>query len=163
MTFTDAQLDALIACEKQVKEAPRKEMKSERGYLRNDMALESPDGKHRFRVFMRQSEEFPENFSIGLDYFPGEDPGSFCMLRCNGKHGGTKVHAHHAVFHIHRSLAADINAGLKAERSIATTTAYGAYRDALAHFCKLVNVLEADTYFPGLNQALLFTDQPTAP
>ena len=51
---------------------------------RNDMTLKSTDGKHSFRAFLRQSEEFPENFSVGLVYQPGEEPGSFQLIRCNG-------------------------------------------------------------------------------
>ena len=87
-TFTDDELAALINCSKQVVEPPRKEMLLEGKMKRNDMALKSVDGKHAFRVFMRQSDEFSEDFSIGLVYLPNEEPGSFILLRCNGKHGG---------------------------------------------------------------------------
>jgi hypothetical protein len=37
-------------------------MKLERGSWRNDMRLKSVGGGHDFRVFMRKSEDFPENF-----------------------------------------------------------------------------------------------------
>ena len=68
MIYTDEDLLQLISCQKRISQPPRKEMRAEGGYLRNDMELESLDGKHAFRAFMRQSRQFPENFSVGLDY-----------------------------------------------------------------------------------------------
>jgi hypothetical protein len=65
-TFTDGELEALITCPKQVVDAPRREMRLDGKMKRNDMTLKSADGKLSFRVFMRQSDEFPENFSVGL-------------------------------------------------------------------------------------------------
>jgi hypothetical protein len=58
-TFTDEELGALITCPKQVVDAPRREMRLDGKMKRNDMTLKSADGKHSFRVFMRQSDEFP--------------------------------------------------------------------------------------------------------
>lgn len=120
------------------------------------MTLKSTDGKHSFRVFMRQSDEFPENFSIGLMCLPGEEPGSFQLVRCNGQHGGEKVHPHHALFHIHRTKADDINSGFLEPRSIEQTNAYASFREALAHFCAMVSLERPDDYFPGLSQTRLF-------
>lgn len=85
--YSQGDLDELIACPKRIIEPPRKEMKSERGSLRNDMQLESLDGKFGFAVFMRINERFPENFSVGLNVVPKNEPGSFCVLRYNGPHG----------------------------------------------------------------------------
>ena len=120
-TFTDEELTGLIACPKQVVDPPRREMRVDGKMKRNDMTLKSADGKQSFRVFIRQSEEFPENFSFGLIYLPGDEPGSFQLVRCNGQHGGEKVHPHHAVFHIHRSKADDINSGILEPQHIEQT------------------------------------------
>lgn len=155
-TFTDAELDALIGCAKRVLNPPRRQMLTVGLHERNDMTLESEDAQHRFQVFMRRSVPFPEDFSIGLDYLPGEEPGSFCLLRCNGQHGGSKAHPHHAYFHIHRSLAEDINTGMKAERQIQQTHEYASFRKALAYFLGRINFAEVDKHFPGLNQGELF-------
>ena len=155
-TFTDEELAGLVACSKQVVDPPRREMRVDGKMKRNDMTLKSEDGKHAFRVFMRQSEEFPENFSVGLMYFPGEDPGSFQLVRCNGQHGGEKVHPHHALFHIHRSKADDINAGILEPRNIEQTNAYASFREALSYFCGMIQLERPDDYFPGLSQARLF-------
>lgn len=157
-TFTDAELAALIACSKQVLNPPRREMRLEGKMKRNDMTLQSAEGKHSFRVFLRQSDEFPENFSIGLMYAPGEEPGSFQLIRYNGQHGGERVHPHHAVFHIHRSKADDINAGILEPRHIEQSTAYASFRQALAHFCAIIRLEKPDDYFPGLSQTLMFPE-----
>lgn len=118
-------------------------MRLEGKMKRNDMTLQSAEGRHSFRVFLRQSDEFPENFSIGLIYAPGEEPGSFQLIRYNGQHGGERVHPHHAVFHIHRSKADDINAGILEPRHIEQSTAYASFRQALAHFCAITELLQS--------------------
>ena len=158
MIYTDEDLSQLISCQKRISQPPRKEMRAEGGYLRNDMELESLDGKHAFRAFMRQSRQFPENFSVGIDYLPKDEPGSFCLMRCNGMHGGHKIHPHHLICHIHRSKAEDVNSRLLVERHIEPTGEYAAFRDALRYFLLAVSVQATDLsqYFPGLSQANLF-------
>ena len=118
MIYTDEDFTQLIACTKRITQGPRREMRVDGQMLRDEMEFESLDGKHSFRVFLRQSRQFNENFSIGIDYLPKDEPGSFCLLRCNGMHGGHKVHPHHLNCHIHRSKAEDVNAGLRVERHI---------------------------------------------
>jgi len=157
-TFTDDELASLIACPKEVVDPPRREMRLDGKMKRNDITLKSTDGKHLFRAFMRQSDEFVENFTVGLMYLPGEEPGSFQLVRFNGQHGGERIHPHHAVFHIHRSKADDINAGIMEPRQIEQTTAYASFREALVHFCATIELARPDDYFPGLSQTLLFPE-----
>jgi len=159
-TFTDEEIANLVNCPKQVDDPPKREMRLENKSRRNDMSLRSADGKHAFRVFMRQSDDFPENFSIGLMYSPNEEPGSFQLLRCNGQHGGERVHPHHAVFHIHRTKADDINAGNLEPRQIEQSPAYASFEEALAHFCLLTNLQNPDQHFPGIAQLLLNLSRP---
>ena len=161
-TFTDQELAGLVSCTKKVEEKPAQAMRTDKKMRRNEMTLLSQEGQHRFSVFLRQSTEFPEDFSVGMDYLPNEEPGRFITLRCNGQHGGTLAHPHHAYFHIHRTLAADINAGIKDARQIEITTAYASFDEALFHFCRLVGLTDADieTCFPGLAQRRLFPDTP---
>jgi len=158
MIYMDDELTRLIGCEKRITQTPKREMRTEGQMQRNEMELESLEGKHAFRVFMRQSLQFAENFSIGMDYLPKDEPGSFCLLRCNGRHGGHKVHPHHLHCHIHHSRAEDINAGLRVERHIEPTTEYAAFRDALRYFLLRVNVQTPDLaqYFPGIAQPDMF-------
>ena len=68
------------------------------------------------------------------------------------------MHPHHLTFHIHRSKAEDVNAGLRVERHIEATREYAAFRDALRYFVMVVNIQAADLlqYFPGIAQEDLF-------
>lgn len=141
---------------KQVVEPPRREMRVDRLMKRNDMTLRSADERHVFSAFLRQSDVFAENFSIGLVYHPREEPGSFTLLRCNGQHGGERVHPHHAFYHIHKITAADLNAGILEPKRIEQTNAYASFRQALQYFCGLVAMQDAENYFPGLSQTRLF-------
>jgi hypothetical protein len=86
--YTQQEIDDLIACPKVVSEPPKRDMKLDRGHHRNDMRLKSTDGKLEFRVFMRRSEDLPENFSVGLAFLAKDGSGEVVLLRCNGPHGG---------------------------------------------------------------------------
>lgn len=158
MTYTDDDLMQLISCQKRITQPPKREMRIDGQMLRNEMELESLDGKHKFHVFMRQSRTFSENFSLGIDYLPQDVPGSFCLLRCNGRHGGNKVHPHHSTCHIHLSKAEDVNAGMRVERHIDTVSEYAAYLDALLFFLHHIHVTSRDLsqYFPTVFQTDLF-------
>jgi len=68
--FTDEEFEGLVACPKQVVDPPRHDMRVEGKMKRNDMTLKSVDGKHSFRVFMRQSD-FPGLKQIPL--FPRDE------------------------------------------------------------------------------------------
>ncbi len=61
-TWTQAELDALIACDKRTLEPPKKSMRLELGNYRNEATLRSLDGQHSFRVFIRQNAKFSENY-----------------------------------------------------------------------------------------------------
>jgi len=158
MIYTDDDLAQLIACPKRVTVAPKKEPRIQGQMIRNDMEFESLDGKHSFRAYIRQSRQFPENFSIGMEYQPKDEPASFCLIRCNGMHGGHKAYPHHLTCHIHHSAADDVNAGMRVERNIEATGEYAALRDALRYFLLTVNIQASDLshYFPDIAQAELF-------
>ncbi len=67
-TYSQQDIERLISCAKVISDPPRKEMRVERGSRRNDMRLRSQEGELEFSVFMRVNDDFPENFSIGLEY-----------------------------------------------------------------------------------------------
>lgn len=85
--YSELDIDRLISCPKLIVEPPKKQMRLERGSLRNDLGLHSVDGDLSFAVFMRINETFRENFSIGLTHSPSDEPGELCLLRFNGPHG----------------------------------------------------------------------------
>ena len=134
-------------------------MRVEKQHERNDCVLESSDGRHRFEIFIRQSIVFEENFSIGLRYLPSDEPRSFVLVRCNGQHGGHNVFPHHAHYHVHRVKAHELNHGNDMEESAEITSEYALLPDALAYFCRLINLIDARDYFPQLNdQWTLFAE-----
>jgi len=102
LLLSDQEIDELIACAKRIVEPPKKEMQLASGHWRNDMKLQSDDGKYDFSVFMRKDEDFEENFSIGLIYKPRDIRGEIHLLRCNGPHGPHVMFDHHNRFHIHK-------------------------------------------------------------
>jgi hypothetical protein len=67
--YTKNEIDELISCAKAIVNPPKKTMSSCHGSRRNDMTVQNGAGA-RFRVFMRQSEKFSDDFSIGLAYEP---------------------------------------------------------------------------------------------
>ena len=167
-TWTQAELDELISCPKQMVDPPRKEMRSEHGHQRNDMTLGSLDGEWRFSVFMRVNERFPENFSVGLIYDPRDEPGDLTLLRCNGPHGehdnSPMEDSHpHFGYHIHRARADVINAGLLPEKFAELTDAYASLPEALHHFLKLANIVGAEAYFPTVHQLPLIPPEENQP
>jgi len=85
--FTDEEIQKLIEMPKRITVRPQRQMQLTYKHYRNNMKLESTDGQFNFSVFMRRSEDFHENFSIGLVYHQKDDPREIHLLRCNGPHG----------------------------------------------------------------------------
>lgn len=157
-TWTQDELDALISCDKRTLEPPKKIMRLEFGSYRNEATLESLDAKHSFRVFLRQNAKFHENFTVGLDFIPRDEPGSICLLRCNGPHGPHQLWPHHTQFHIHMVKAENVNEGRKSEAFADPTTSYGSFDEAIRHFGSLCHVTDWNSHFQV--QQLLFKDLP---
>jgi len=155
-SYSQAELESLVTYPKVITDAPRKEMRSEQGSKKNDMWLRSADGEHEFTVFMRVSEAFPEDFSIGLVYLPKDEPGSIILLRCNGPHGeleGTFDISHpHFRCHVHRAKAENIAAGSRPEKGGEPTDSFASFEQALPFFLKLINLSEAGAVMPRQQQ-----------
>lgn len=133
--------------------------------MRNDMRLESLDGTMEFSVFMRRNERFPENFSIGLNAHPKEEPGSFCLMRCNGPHGehvNSLVDPHpHSGFHIHKAAPENTEEASLTNLYAELTDSYGSYEEALSYFVRTTNIEDAEKYFDFQKQLSLFKPQET--
>lgn len=148
--FTEEFLKELITCPKMVVDAPLEMKQGRSGFLKKSFVLKSIDGQYSFNGFINQNLTFSENFSIGLSYNPKEEKGTVVLLRCNGAHGGTIHHPHHASCHIHRTTAEGINNGVKSEDRIELTTEYSTLEDAIQYYVKLINLSSTDKqkYFP---------------
>ena len=101
MEYTDSFIEELLTCPKKITKAPAREMKLDRGHWKNNFEVESENGEFKFSVFIRYNDTFNENFSIGLDYNPREEPGTIALIRSNGPHGSTKQWDHHGRTHIY--------------------------------------------------------------
>jgi len=158
-TWTQDEIDSLVACQKQTIDAPKRTMRTEKGSHRNEATLQSLDEEHTFRVFFRQNAKFPENFTVGLDYLPRQEPGSICLVRCNGPHGPHLLFPHHTHFHIHHARADALNEGRKSEVFAEITTSYASYTEAIRYFGTYCHITDWYLHFPAIEQ-LLFPDLP---
>ena len=150
--FSQSEIDELIRCPKRVTEAPRREMKPDGAYLRNNAKLVAS-------IFIRKIEDFPENFSIGLMYSPHDGRETITLRRCNGKHGDYNKSFDpehpHCDFHIHKATEAAIEAGLAPERFAKKTMEFASFEEALQVFITMINLSTTDTqkHFPPKTQA----------
>jgi hypothetical protein len=160
MSYTEQEITRLIKCPKTVLDAPRREMKAVDGFRRNDLSLIAVGVPGYFYVFTRQTEDFPENFSIGLRYDPKNGNGDIILLRCNGPHGpynnGADPNHPHWDFHVHRASQEAIESGFRAEKHAEKALEFASFEEALPYFLKEINVEEQDveTYFPGSGKQL---------
>jgi len=150
MEFTDKLISELIKSEKRIVQAPLRELKEDRGCLKNNFTLESLSDKNQFKVFIRVNSSFKENFSVGMDFSPRDEKGSYCLIRCNGRHGEHQLFPHHQFFHVHIAKAEYINSGIRPEFFIEETDQYASYEEALHYFLQKINLnqVERDRYFP---------------
>lgn len=150
-SFTQAEIDALIICPKEVTEAPSRSLRKEGAHLRNDSKFVATDKtKGIFAVFIRKSIDFPENFSVGLVYNANDGRPEIKLLRCNGKHGvynkGTGFDPSHPHwdFHIHRATEEALESGAAAEKNATATTEFASLEETVQYFVKAVNLDSKD-------------------
>jgi hypothetical protein len=164
--FSQNELEEQITCPKEVSEPPRREMKLDGAHWRNDAKLVASNAvKGEFAIFMRKSEDFPENFSIGLIYSPHDGRGEIILFRCNGKHGDFNrsfdpTHPHFD-YHVHRASEDAIEAGQAPEKSAVKTAGFAPYEEALQFFVKEIglNAKDAKKHFPLVTPNLFELDQ----
>lgn len=157
-TYTQQELDNLIEMPKEIVGPPKKTWVEERGHLRNDMALQSGDGQHDFTVFLRKNRDFPENFSVGLCYWPRETGKLIPLIRCNGPHGDfarTRSSAPHFRYHIHRIDAELLNSGKEPLATAMTTAAFASDREATRFFCQTTGIRDFERHFAVAEQLSL--------
>jgi len=124
----------------------------EHRHYRNNFLLESCDKKYAFRVFMRYSDDFIEDFSIGLVW---TNPTGYInvtkhiiLLRCQGPHDNKEPlgsDIHHS-FHTHEISIDDINEYRYTKPSSkGIDKNFSSFQSAIWHFvnrCGIVNPSE---------------------
>ena len=115
MTFTTSGIDELIGCEKQITDPPTREFKEELRHRRRDFRLQAVDDSAlSFSVFIRQSLEFAEDFSLGLVYL-SEDGKRMTLVRYNGQRDQSNnpydLAKPHFQYHVHKATPENLNNG----------------------------------------------------
>ena len=112
--LSDDFIQELISCPKKPLKAERKKLLLENRHYKNNIALTSIDGKYQYKMFMRKSDEFIEDFSIGLIWTNANEhiniSKSIILLRCQGPHDGKQPldsDTHHS-YHTHTITIEDI-------------------------------------------------------
>jgi hypothetical protein len=158
--LTDAEINELIHCPKMIDRPPRREMTLEGQKLHNDFYVRAISGSARFHVFMRRHRDFPENFSVGLEYLPEDGTDRFIIFRCNGPHHAIPsepIPGHHDFYnHIHQATEENLERGLRAERDACITEDYLSYDSALYYFLRECSISGAEAYFPKATEMSLF-------
>ena len=153
-------LISFITCEKVISKPPKRSPKDENKYWRSDMELTTTDGEEHFFVFIRKSQELPDNFSIGLQWHCRENGKRITLFRCNGPHGGNRKFTWHYKPHTHLLSEEYYNAEmLDHPTDVNTDVCYSTFDEAIAFFCGYCGIQNADKYFPQILNISLFPDE----
>ena len=155
--LTDQRIQDLVSCSKTItKKEPARGYREDGRHLRCDLELASTeDNDTTFTVFIRQSTEFIENFSIGLRYSTNDlILGIVTLIRYNGPHGEASrdTDGHYAKPHIHRITASELQSGSgqPQERDREITDRYSTFEQGLLAFFRDIDITNFEDYFPGL-------------
>lgn len=150
--MTAKEIHDLIVCEKNVISSDYKTLKQDNQHMKANIDLEDKN-KNKFRLFIRQSSEFLEDFSIGLLLLkPNAFDENAILVRFQGPHDtlfnprlGNDLHC---VFHSHILSEDDIrnkrfiHPSKKDERS-----EYESFEEAFEFALKYCNIIGVDRFF----------------
>ena len=163
--LTDEQIRQLLDVPKTItKRTPAKSYDEESAHRRCHLDLETnSDEGAQFSVFIRQSRNFIENYSIGLRYRTDDKAvGTITLIRYNGLHGEYSRHpdGHYALPHIHRITAQELASGntnpQESHREI--TDRYSTFEQALRIFFEDIGITNYAEYFTEALQPRLFDE-----
>jgi hypothetical protein len=155
--YTEDDINYLIDCAKTIKEVPKRDMKEENRHRRNDMVVINSEGDE-FDVFIRQSLDFDEDFSVGLVY-RSKDGKRITLVRYNGQHEQSDKPFSdnpHFSYHIHRATADNLNTGRFEKHPASITETYGSFDEAIGEFMKAARINDWQKYFPDAVSLSLF-------
>ena len=110
-------LHNLITCKKKAVRADRKRMTLVNRNYRNDISVISLDNKYQFKMFLRYSDVFSEDFSVGLIWTNSEKFSDvskpILLIRYQGPHDSGQAFGVdiHNDYHIHEITVTDISEG----------------------------------------------------
>lgn len=149
--LTEQFLNELITCRKIAEKADRRRMILDNRHYKNSVSLSSEDSKYKFRMFIRQSDEFHEDFSVGLIWLNPQEyidvQKSIIMYRCQGPHDGRQelgVDIHHS-YHTHTITLSDIQSKRYLKPSNRESTdKFDTFDRAILHFVQHCNIINID-------------------
>ena len=156
MDISRHQFNKLISCSKEIVSPSRPKFDEKNGSRHMNLKLYSTAEDLYFRMFLRQSTIFLENFSVGLIWTVQESNICITLLRCNGPHGGNKNCAYHHVPHIHRLNLELATENTFKENDVEMTQVYSTFDSAIYHFCTMCHIQNAQVYFPEVYNLSLF-------
>lgn len=151
--LTEDFIQDLIVCPKKAVKAERKRMLSVNRSLRNRVALISLDGSYTYDLFLRQSEDFLEDFSVGLiwtnaDKHIGVNK-QIILIRLQGPHdtGEPLGKDLHHDYHVHKITVADINERRYLRPSSKESSKkFSSFAGALFHISEYCDITGLDKY-----------------
>lgn len=158
--MTEDILNALIHCKKEIIEHPKKAMKEINNSRRNDFTAISAKNvftkPQKFTIFIRQSCEFTEDFSIGLIWKPEGYSCGIILVRFNGAHGKNRSVEHQRIPHIHKLTLLDIQNQKYDPHQIIETKNHVNINDSILKFMEYCNIIDWERDFPYLLETNLF-------
>ena len=148
----DGLLREVLFCDKIAVRADRRKMVKTDRHKRNVIYLTSKDGKYDFKLFLRQYDEFIEDFSVGLIWtnpalFINITKNSVILLRCQGPHDGKSpvgTDIHHD-YHIHQITMDDFREKRYQKPSGRTSTnEFMSFEQAIFYVIKTYNIQNID-------------------
>jgi hypothetical protein len=136
MIYTAESIAGLVRCAKTLRRRSARDFKEQNRHRSKNMELVSAaDPERRFSVFFRQSLEFPEDFSCGLD-FDGPDGKRVTLVRYNGQHEQSDNPLHrdnpHFRYHINRATPENLNQGRLEKHPATIQSSYASFEQAVA-------------------------------
>lgn len=141
-------LQDVLQCEKTAFRADRRRMVLSNRHRKNTIYLTSANSNYEYKLFLRQSEEFIEDFSVGLIWtnpsqFIDISKSSVILLRCQGPHDGKAplgTDTHHD-YHIHTITLEDFaQKRYQKPSGRVATSSFSSFEQAIFYFINVYNV-----------------------
>ena len=161
--ITETFLNELITCTKRAIKAERKRMVLINRSYRNKIDLISLDSNYTFELFLRQSDIFSEDFSVGIKWanaskYVGINK-EIILIRYQGPHDSGKPLGEdlHHDYHIHQITVEDINERrylCPSNKEISKE--FSSFSDALFSIVSHCDIIDLDKYidYPPFNAQL---------
>lgn len=151
--LSDELLYEILTCSKRPLRADRRKMVLDNRHFKNNVELISADNEYMYKMFLRQSDIFIEDFSVGLIWTNANSyinvSKNIILLRCQGPHDGKspfESDTHHS-YHIHMATAEDVRNRRYAKPSRKEITdEFRSFEQALLFFTAKCNIIGLENF-----------------